>query len=168
MSGDVSRFVEYHNPRYGPALAAVFGSLIEEGSVFSAFFKQRPGLGVYAGEPPKLLFDEPCVRSACAHLGWVDTARLHFVQLGPYELRGSLVDALLGHISGRWDSPDEAWKIAGALLDALFPYPFGTLWGYRLTGGWRWCEWDEDVCLAQYVIHQPERGLWWVLMMECY
>ena len=166
MSPDSGRFVEYRNARHESALAAEFGTLIEEGSVFSAFFKHRPGSGVYAGEPLKLLFDDPCVRSVCAVLGWVDTARLHAVTLNRHELQGSLVGALLGHPSERWASPDEPWRQAGELLDAMFPVPFAALWAWRLQAGWRWREWDEEACPAQYVIHQPERGLWWVLMME--
>ncbi|MYN17394.1 hypothetical protein GTP81_11580 [Rugamonas sp. FT107W] len=151
-----------------PELDKFIGTLGQCGEVVSNFMKFSPTVmpaQEFASSAPLAdLLHHPEFRVDAIELGEISADPIHYSTLNRWEFEGSLVGILLqGGCFRNSTSEDEARKLAGDVLSAVFPKPFDDLLVFRLDDP-SWSEFTDAATVSHsYFAWQGARGLWWVL-----
>lgn len=151
-----------------PELDKFIGTLGKCGEVVSKFMKFSPTVmpaQEFASSAPLAdLLHHPEFRVDAIELGEISADPIHYSTLNRWEFEGSLVGVRLqGGCFRNSTSEDEARKLTGDALSAIFPKPFDDLLVFRLDDP-SWSEFTDAATVSHsYFAWQGARGLWWVL-----
>jgi hypothetical protein len=151
-----------------PDLDKFIGTLGRCGEVVSNFMKFSPTVmpeQEFASSAPLAdLLHHPEFPKDAVELGEISSNPIHYSTLNRLEFEGSLAGVLIeGGCFRNSTSEDDARKLAGDVLAAVFPKPFDDLLVFRLDDP-SWSEFTAAATVSHsYFAWQGARGIWWIL-----